>query len=64
MSVQRALLIELFAILLALYGGFTVLAPNTLGDPVAIYAGLYLGFFGLVYGLVGARVVGALQNDT
>ncbi|WP_092735048.1 hypothetical protein [Halopenitus persicus] len=64
MSVQKALLIELFAILLALYGGFTVLAPDILGDRVAIYAGLYLGIFGLVYGLVGDRVVGAFQNDT
>jgi hypothetical protein len=63
MSVEKALLLELFAILLVLYGGFTVLAPDILGDPVAIYAGLYLGLFGLVYGLVGDRVVGALQNN-
>lgn len=63
MSVQKALLLELFAILLALYGGLTVLASDIMGDLWAIYAGLYLGLFGLVYGLVGDRIVEAFRND-
>lgn len=63
MSVQKALLLELFAILLALYGGFTVLAPDIMGDRWALYAGFYLGLFGLVYGLVGVRIVAAFRND-
>ncbi|WP_353633305.1 hypothetical protein ABSL23_00865 (plasmid) [Halobacterium sp. NMX12-1] len=62
MSVQKALLLELFAILLALYGGLTVLASDIMGDLWAIYAGLYLGLFGLVYGLVGDRIVGASET--
>lgn len=57
MSVQKALLLELFAILLVLYGGFTVLVTDIMGDQWAIYAGFYLGIFGLAYGLVGDRVV-------
>ena len=64
MSAQKSLLLELFAILLVLYGGFTVLAPKILGDRWAIYAGLYLGVFGLIYGLVGDSVAGAFRNDT
>lgn len=63
MSVEKALLLELFAILLVLYGGFTVLAPEILGERWAIYGGLYLGVFGLIYGLIGNRVVGAFRND-
>jgi hypothetical protein len=62
MSAQKALLLELFAILLVLYGGFTVLAPEILGDRWAIYASLYLGVFGLIYGLVADRVAGAFRN--
>lgn len=60
MTVQKALILELFAILLVLYGGFTVLAPDILGDRWAIYGGFYLGIFGLVYGLVGDRIGEAL----
>ena len=64
MSVQKALVLELFAILLTLYGGFTVLAPEIMGDRWGIYAGFYLGLFGLVYGLVGDKIRGAFRNDT
>lgn len=64
MSVQKALLLELFAILLALYGGFTTLAPEIMADRWALYAGLYLGIFGFVYGLVGDVIVDTFQNDT
>jgi len=63
MSVQKALVFELFAMLLVLYGGFTVLASDIMGDPWAIYAGFYLGIFGLVYGLVGNRMAGVFRND-
>jgi len=63
MSVQKALVLELFAIVLVLYGGFTVLAADIMGDRWAIYAGFYLGILGLVYGLVGDRVGGVFRND-
>lgn len=64
MSAEKALVVELFAILLVLYGGFTVLATDIMGDQWAIYAGFYLGIFGLGYGLVGDDVVGAFRDDT
>lgn len=64
MSVQKALVVELFAIVLALYGGFTVLAANLTSETWALHAGFYLGLFGFVYGLVGVVIVGAFRNDT
>ena len=64
MSVEKALLVELFAILLVLYGGFTVLEPDMMGETWALYIGFYLGLFGLIYGLVGVRIVEGFQNDT
>lgn len=63
MSVQKALLLELFAILLALYGGFTILSSDIMGERWALYAGFYLGFFGLVYGLVGVKIVAAFRSE-
>ncbi|QLD84417.1 hypothetical protein HWV23_01395 [Natronomonas halophila] len=62
MSVQKALLLELFAILLALYGGFTILSPDIMGERWALYAGFYLGLIGFVYGLVGVRIVAAFRD--
>jgi hypothetical protein len=64
MSVQKALLLELFAILLVLYGGFTILATDMMGETWAFHIGFYLGLFGLIYGLVGVRLVDAFQNNT
>ncbi|GGO00407.1 hypothetical protein [Haloarcula pellucida] len=64
MSVQKALLLELFAIVLVLYGGFTILSTDMMGELWALYIGFYLGLFGLVYGLVGGRIVAAIRNDT
>jgi hypothetical protein len=29
-----------------------------------LYIGFYLGLFGLVYGLVGVKIVAAIRNDT
>ncbi|WP_256300788.1 hypothetical protein [Haloarchaeobius salinus] len=64
MSVQKALLSELFAILLVLYGGFTVIAPYQTGHPSFIHAGFYLGLFGFLYGLVGTEILRTSRNDT
>ena len=50
MSVQKALLLELFAIVLVVYGGFTILSTDIMGETWALYIGFYLGLFGLVYG--------------
>jgi len=63
MSVQKVLVVELFAIVLALYGGFTELAGNLTSEAWALHAGFYLGLFGLIYGLVGGWIVGAVRND-
>jgi drug/metabolite transporter superfamily protein YnfA len=64
MSVQKALVVELFAILLVLFGGFTGLETDVMGETWALYGGFYLGLLGLVYGLVGTEVIGAIRNDT
>lgn len=64
MSVQKALLLELFAILLVLYGGFTILETDMMGETWAFYIGFYLGLFGLIYGLIGVRIVEAFRSDT
>jgi hypothetical protein len=64
MSVQKALVIELFAVILALYGGFTTLAAYQTSETWALHAGFYLGLFGLIYGLVGVGIVEAFRNDT
>ncbi|SDY93259.1 hypothetical protein [Halopenitus persicus] len=64
MSVQKALLVELFAILLVLYGGFTILDTDMMGETWAFYIGFYLGLFGLIYGLIGVKIVEGFRNDT
>jgi hypothetical protein len=62
MSAREAIVLELFALLLTLFGGFTVLATDLTSERWALYAGFYLGLFALVYGLVGARVREAFQD--
>ncbi|GGL65521.1 hypothetical protein GCM10009039_24240 [Halocalculus aciditolerans] len=54
---------EPFAILLVLYGGCRIIESDIMGESWALYAGLYLGLFGLVYGLVGVRILERFRND-
>ena len=64
MSVQKALLIELFAILLVLYRGFALLSPELYSSPEILHAGFVIGLIGLVYGLAGSLLTRAFQNGS
>ncbi len=63
MVVRSALLVESFAIVVLLYGGFTVMSPDLSSYPLYLHAGFYLGVLGLVYGVVGSIVVNARRDE-
>jgi len=55
MSVQKAMLVELFAIVLVLYGLATVSYEYVAAGPVYFHLGLYIGVAGMLYaGISGA----------
>ncbi|SNZ06715.1 hypothetical protein SAMN06269185_1263 [Natronoarchaeum philippinense] len=55
MSVQNAILVELFAIVLVLYGLATASYEYTVAEPVYFHIGLYIGVAGMLYaGISGA----------
>ncbi|GAA0671345.1 hypothetical protein ACFQDG_03790 [Natronoarchaeum mannanilyticum] len=63
MSVQKAMLVELFAIVLVLYGLATVTHEYTMGSPVYFHLGLYVGIGGMLYAVVdGVRSVGGTSD--
>lgn len=63
MALRRAILIELFAILLVLYG-FGTMYSERIGYSILLHIGFYLGLIGFVYGLAGSFVSSATQNET
>lgn len=56
MALRKAILLELFAILLVLYGIGTMYSER-LGYPILLHVGFYLGLIGLFYGLLGSFLV-------
>ncbi|WP_435362109.1 hypothetical protein [Haloarchaeobius sp. DFWS5] len=53
MVLRKALLVELFALLVVLYAGFAMLSPDKHLSPRILDYGFLIGLGGLVYGLVG-----------
>jgi len=63
MSVQKAMLVELFAIVLVLYGLATVSYEYTMGSPVYFHLGLYVGIGGVLYAVVDGVRSAASESD-
>jgi len=64
MAIRQALLIELFAIVVVLYGGFSMVSTDLNSNPMYPVAGLCIGVFGFAYGIVGSLVLTALRDET
>lgn len=63
MVIQQAILIELFAIFLVLFGWVSISTTATGEIPILIDIGFYVGFIGLLYGLVGSLVLSFAQSE-
>lgn len=62
MAVRQVLLIELFTIVVVLYGGFSVISPELNSNPSYPAADLYLGVLGLVSGIIGSLIQTAFET--
>ncbi|MBP1901904.1 hypothetical protein J2744_001582 [Halorubrum trapanicum] len=63
MSVQKAVLIEVFALLLTVHRGVAMLSPDMYASPGSLHFGLLIGFLGLIYGLAGETIRNASQGE-
>lgn len=63
MSVQKAVLIEVFAVLLTVHRGFAMLSPDMYASPGSLHFGLLIGLLGLIYGLAGEVIGDAPQSE-
>jgi len=57
------MLVELFAIVLILYGLGTVTSEHVMGSPVFFHLGLYVGIGGLLYAAIDGVVSTASGSD-
>lgn len=63
MSLQKAVLIEVFAVLLTVHRGIAMLSPDMYASPGSLHLGLLIGLVGLIYGLVGETIGNAPQGE-
>ncbi|ELZ16571.1 hypothetical protein [Natrinema limicola] len=63
MSLQKAILIEVFAVLLTVHRGIAMLSPDMYASPGSLHFGLLIGLLGLIYGLAGEAIGNSPQSE-